>query len=392
MSMTKNGSAGDDSTTTSGFESSFNKLSLGGALDQDTTSRTRSVSPQHQSSSQYGADSANASPRRRGVVKFFNSLKGFGFVVDNDPGALGGQEVFVHFSAIGGKGGFRSLAEGEEVEYELVQGPKGFQAANLTGPGGRNVVGDPKIRLTKPMPYMPFGHMPMMPASFMADPYIQHPAMFTGAQHVVYVPTTMAMPPTQPYPYMPQTMTAPPASNGLAQQSSSGDKNATNQSGYAPVPATRFGSMPPPPPSVASNNPSSYLFNGRGSASNSSAPFSSLNTSYGGLSTPHSPPSQPLTFGFSPFSPPALPHAPLYGNTPPPALHPPSLHSPPSRSSALPSASIRSSSAASNGEVNTSRGALFGNGADGSSSQNASGDGSTTDWQSSILYSSGDRS
>ncbi|GAA5987069.1 hypothetical protein JCM11641_007832, partial [Rhodosporidiobolus odoratus] len=97
--------------------------------------------------------------RRRGVVKFFNSLKGFGFVVDNDPAALGGQEVFCHFSAISGKGGFRSLAEGEEVEYELVQGPKGFQAANLTGPGGRTVVGDPKARMQKPPAYLPFAPM-----------------------------------------------------------------------------------------------------------------------------------------------------------------------------------------------------------------------------------------
>lgn len=48
-----------------------------------------------------------------------------------------------------------------QVEYELVQGPKGFQAANLTGPGGRDVVGDPKARLVKAPPYMQFAPLPI---------------------------------------------------------------------------------------------------------------------------------------------------------------------------------------------------------------------------------------
>ncbi|GAA5925025.1 hypothetical protein JCM3775_006345 [Rhodotorula graminis] len=152
--------------------------------------------------------------RRRGVVKFFNSLKGFGFVVDNDPAALGGQEVFCHFSAIAGKAGFRSLAEGEEVEYELVQGPKGFQAANLTGPGGRTVVGDPKARMQKPPAYLPLAPYALpIGAPYLADPYqAQAAGVYAGSpytQHVLYVPASAALQPSQ-YAYAPIPLAAPP--------------------------------------------------------------------------------------------------------------------------------------------------------------------------------------
>ena len=61
-----------------------------------------------------------------GTVKWFNEAKGFGFISQE-----GGEDVFVHFSAIQG-GGFRSLAEGAAVELDVVQGPKGLQAANVT--------------------------------------------------------------------------------------------------------------------------------------------------------------------------------------------------------------------------------------------------------------------
>ncbi|HET8799168.1 MAG TPA: cold-shock protein [Thermoanaerobaculia bacterium] len=64
--------------------------------------------------------------RTSGNVKWFNDAKGFGFITSEN-----GDDVFVHFSAIQG-GGFRSLAEGAAVEFEIVRGPKGLQAANVT--------------------------------------------------------------------------------------------------------------------------------------------------------------------------------------------------------------------------------------------------------------------
>lgn len=66
------------------------------------------------------------SERLQGKVKWFNDSKGYGFI-ERD----GGRDVFVHFSSIGGDG-FKSLAEGQTVEFEVSDGPKGPQAANVT--------------------------------------------------------------------------------------------------------------------------------------------------------------------------------------------------------------------------------------------------------------------
>jgi len=63
--------------------------------------------------------------REKGTVKWFNGAKGYGFIQRST-----GEDVFVHFSAIQ-ESGYRSLNEGETVEFDLTKGPKGFQAANV---------------------------------------------------------------------------------------------------------------------------------------------------------------------------------------------------------------------------------------------------------------------
>jgi CspA family cold shock protein len=63
--------------------------------------------------------------REKGTVKWFNGAKGYGFIQRST-----GEDVFVHFSAIQ-ENGYRSLNEGETVEFDLLKGPKGFQAGNV---------------------------------------------------------------------------------------------------------------------------------------------------------------------------------------------------------------------------------------------------------------------
>ena len=74
----------------------------------------------------------SAGPRRQkgsavaeGTVKWFSNDKGYGFISQSD-----GEDVFVHFSAIQGEG-YKSLEEGQSVEFDVTQGPKGKQAANV---------------------------------------------------------------------------------------------------------------------------------------------------------------------------------------------------------------------------------------------------------------------
>jgi cold shock protein len=64
--------------------------------------------------------------RQTGTVKWFNDAKGFGFITTD-----GGEDVFVHSSAIQARG-FRSLQEGAQVEFDVIEGSKGLQAANVT--------------------------------------------------------------------------------------------------------------------------------------------------------------------------------------------------------------------------------------------------------------------
>ncbi len=69
--------------------------------------------------------SARRSRLTQGTVKWFSNEKGYGFIARPD-----GDDVFVHFSAIAGEG-YRTLTEGQEVEFDIVEGPKGKQAANV---------------------------------------------------------------------------------------------------------------------------------------------------------------------------------------------------------------------------------------------------------------------
>jgi len=64
--------------------------------------------------------------REQGTVKWFNASKGFGFIQRQS-----GEDVFVHFSAIQSEG-YKSLNDGQAVEFEVVRGPKGLQAANVS--------------------------------------------------------------------------------------------------------------------------------------------------------------------------------------------------------------------------------------------------------------------
>ncbi len=87
-----------------------------------TSSRTAKLAPR------YVAPKEVPNLRASGKVKWFNDTKGFGFITRDT-----GEDVFVHYSAIDGNG-FKTLLEGQEVEFEVKDGPKGLQAANVMKP------------------------------------------------------------------------------------------------------------------------------------------------------------------------------------------------------------------------------------------------------------------
>ena len=68
------------------------------------------------------------SDRETGTVKWFNNSKGFGFIEREQ-----GDDVFVHYSSIRDTGGFRTLTEGQKVEFSITEGQKGLQATDVTG-------------------------------------------------------------------------------------------------------------------------------------------------------------------------------------------------------------------------------------------------------------------
>jgi CspA family cold shock protein len=91
------------------------------AVDTDSRGLSKRGEPHHRQ----GPLSREGLVVHKGTVKWFNNTKGFGFIAQDD-----GPDVFVHHTAIMADG-FRTLAEGEMVEFEIVQGPKGLQAANV---------------------------------------------------------------------------------------------------------------------------------------------------------------------------------------------------------------------------------------------------------------------
>jgi len=73
------------------------------------------------------ASASGSSAKSTGTVKWFNDAKGFGFITPDD----GGEDLFAHFSSIQ-MNGFKTLKEGQKVAFEIIQGPKGKQALNIT--------------------------------------------------------------------------------------------------------------------------------------------------------------------------------------------------------------------------------------------------------------------
>jgi cold shock protein len=95
---------------------------------RDTRPSRRERSARHAASARFGL--REGKQMATGIVKWFNDAKGYGFITPDD----GGEDLFAHFSAIQVTG-FKTLKEGQKVVFEVVQGPKGKQASNITPNG-----------------------------------------------------------------------------------------------------------------------------------------------------------------------------------------------------------------------------------------------------------------
>jgi cold shock protein len=91
--------------------------------------RAGAIAPTSVSSADESANEDGEEGMSTGTVKWFNDAKGYGFITPDD----GGEDLFAHFSAIQ-MNGFKTLKEGQKVNFEVVQGPKGKQASNITAP------------------------------------------------------------------------------------------------------------------------------------------------------------------------------------------------------------------------------------------------------------------
>ncbi|CDS10873.1 hypothetical protein LRAMOSA11359 [Lichtheimia ramosa] len=203
------------------------------------------------------------------------------------------NSVFVHHTAINGEG-FKSLAEGEEVEYDLIQGPKGMQAANVSGPGGAPVQGDPNARRPyqqqrrngysnkyitgdgqyPPGGYAVYGMIPGAPYGYAMYPAAAypHPSAFGyfnatqgGQPMYAYHPPhqQQQQPPHQQQQQLQQQQQQPPTNNN-APSSPSSPSMAPMVAMYYPYPPHQpyFGpSVPPPATGLTSTSSSSSTSN-----------------------------------------------------------------------------------------------------------------------------------
>jgi cold shock protein len=114
------------------FRSHYVRLEVAKFDSQAVAGRYRQPAPPHLYSSESSSAYFNQVTRigtsmaEQGTVKWFNDAKGYGFISRQN-----GEDVFVHFSAIQA-GGFKSLQEGQTVQFDVTKGPKGWQAENVT--------------------------------------------------------------------------------------------------------------------------------------------------------------------------------------------------------------------------------------------------------------------